>query len=75
MSNITFPKNSCSDHSVEISIPNKEVSLHKECGKMAGKTKVIPIKGKDLIFGLIQVHVKLLNLSQGMFSLNWDYTK
>ena len=70
---MTFLQDSCSTHSVEISIPSQAVSLHKECGKSAGKTKVVTVKGKDLSYGLIQVHVKMVALDLGMFTLSWEY--
>ena len=73
VSNVTFAQENCDQHSVEISIPSQEVSLHKECGISARKPTVLSVRSTDLSFGLIEVHLKMLRLDFGVFSLSWEY--
>ena len=70
---MTFSHNSCSHNSVSLSVPNPELSLHKECGQSAKIGKKIDITAKDLSLGLVQIHLKMKELATGGFSLNWDY--
>ena len=71
VSNVTFSDTSCTRHSVELSVPGQEVSLHKECGQSLNKK--INISGPDLKLGLIQVHLKMKDLASGAFTVNWKY--
>ena len=72
VSNVTFPRDSCADHSVELSVPSQQVSLYKECGKLGKLKKNFDVKGKDLKLGVVQIHVKMKNIKSGSFTLNWS---
>ena len=72
VSNVTFPIDSCADHSVEISVPSQQMSLYKECGKLGKLKKKFDVKGKDLKLGVVHIHVKMKNIKSGSFTLNWS---
>ena len=71
VSNVTFSDTSCTRHSVELSVPGQEVSLHKECGQSLNKK--IKVSAPDLKLGVIQMHLKMKDLASGAFTLNWKY--
>ena len=72
VSNVTFPRDSCADHSLEISVPSQQMSLYKECGKLGKLKKNFDVKGKDLKLGVVHIHVKMKNIKSGSFTLNWS---
>ena len=72
---MTFTKDSCKKHSVEIIVPNQRIPVYKECGKLglSGENEDVKISSRDMKLGLVQVHVKMKQLIEESFTINWKY--
>ena len=72
---MTFTQDSCKKHSVEINVPNKRIPVYEECGKLglSGGTEDLKISSRDMKLGLVQVHVKMKQLIEESFTINWKY--
>ena len=54
-------------------MPGKKEPLFTECGETGESEKQIKLKKNEVMFGMLQVHVKFFSLKRGTFTLNWDY--
>ena len=72
VSNVTFPRRSCEDHSMELKVPGEEKTLFRECGRMTS-AKELKVDKKSSKFGVVQLHVKMKDINNGGFALSWNY--
>lgn len=73
VSNVTFTNTMCQENRVDILVPGKKEPLFTECGETGESEKQIKLKKNEVMFGMLQVHVKFFSLKRGTFTLNWDY--
>ena len=72
---MTFTQDSCKKHSVEINVPNQRIPVYKECGKLglSGGNEDLKISSRDMKLGVVQVYVKMKQLTEESFTINWKY--
>ena len=60
---------------MEINVPNQRIPVYKECGKLglSGGNKDVKISSRDVKLGVVQVHVKMKQLTEESFTINWKY--